>query len=156
MLLFGISLLLLASVSLGSLYSVTIGSQAEKELLISENNLIKIKKIGEIKALFGLQIQEWKNTIIRGAHAEENIKHASSMLNASKDIVTTAESIRPLLSEDEKLLLINFIKTQNELIEKYVSAKDKFLDITKTIAFLKSSFSENIFLNLSKNPEIWL
>ena len=58
MLLFGISLLLLASVSLGSLYSVTIGSQAEKELLISENNLIKIKKIGEIKALFGLQIQE--------------------------------------------------------------------------------------------------
>ncbi|MDD4976503.1 MAG: methyl-accepting chemotaxis protein [Bacteriovorax sp.] len=129
MLLLGVPLLLLTIISLGALYKIE--SQAEKNLIYLETDLRAVQKIGNIKALFGLQIQEWKNIIIRGANVEANAKHSSGLDKAAKDILGAAESLRGQLSVDENKLLNDFIKTQTDLKEKYIAAKEKYLGVSK-------------------------
>ncbi len=73
MLLLGSALLVLTMVLVAIIYNLE--SLAEQKLLELDGNIRQVKKISEIKYLFGHEIQEWKNTIIRGANTETNIKH---------------------------------------------------------------------------------
>ncbi|MGZ3857118.1 MAG: methyl-accepting chemotaxis protein [Bacteriovorax sp.] len=123
------SLLLLAMVSTGALYNIE--SQAENDLTGLENNLIKVKKIGEIKALFGQEIQEWKNTIIRGAKAEANAKHSKAFDKASSEIFSTAESLRRFLPAEEITFLNEFTKNHAALNEAYTATREKYLGANK-------------------------
>ncbi len=123
------SLSLLAIISLGALYNLD--SQAEHTLIKRDVDMVIVKKISEIKYLFGHEIQEWKNTIIRGANSEANSKHSSAFDKAIKDILTNSESLRALLDEDERKLLNDFIKNQIDLNEKYTTARKNYLGTTK-------------------------
>lgn len=125
MLLFSASLLLLTLVSIGAIYQLQLRNEAAlKELEKALNN---VDSVGDIKASFARQTQEWKNIIIRGADPKENEEHFEAFNNAGKDIDYTYESLQGLLSEKQMEALNDFMKDQKALKEKYLSAKEKFL-----------------------------
>ncbi len=123
------SMLVLGFVTIAALFDVK--SLAENSLTDLETDLVAVKEVGQIKALFGTQVQEWKNTIIRGSNAEANSKHSLAFDKAGSDIVTTAKSLRVHLQPKDIVLLEEFLKNQNDLNEKYVASRAKYLGVNK-------------------------
>lgn len=123
------SLVVVSIVSIVSLYRL--GIHAEENISERNKDVTTVKKIGEIKYLFGHEIQEWKNTIIRGASAEANAKHSIAFDKAAKNILEDSEALRPMLTQEERTLLDDFVKNQIELNKMYVTTREKYLTASK-------------------------
>ena len=127
MLLLGGSLLLLTIISLGSFYNMEL--KAEHNILELNNNIVLVKETSEIKYLFGREIQEWKNIIIRGADPKANAKHTEAFDKTAKEIISKSESLKSKMGKDELELLSLFIQHQTELSHKYILAREEYLTV---------------------------
>lgn len=127
MFLLSASLVLLSMIALGAILNVEL--LGEQNLARVESDLTKAKKIAEIEILFGDEIHEWKDTIIRGASPEANAKYFSAFDKVTKDIVTSSDVLRGMLNSDETKLLDDFIAKQEELKGKYIAAREAYLKV---------------------------
>ncbi|BBH52704.1 methyl-accepting chemotaxis protein [Fluviispira sanaruensis] len=119
------STFLMFAISLfGYFKTYNVNEELVKNSTISLN---KYKKIAEIERSFGIMIQEWKNTLIRGKDIESFNKHSKGMdesIDKQKEIV---KSLRPLLTENELPNIDLFLSNLSDLENKYKVVRNNSL-----------------------------
>lgn len=118
--------ILLILLSIVSLYAIV--GQASSSIDNLGKNIKQVETISAIKAEFGKQIQEWKNTIIRGEKKESNDKHFSSFQDSANAIIEKSNTLKSLLDSEKSAVVDDFQKNQEELRAKYKEAHEKYLN----------------------------
>ena len=117
--LFAYSILLLA------LYSG--GSQLWQNLYAYEQQVIPAQRISSLTVqanlAFKLQVQEWKNTLLRSTDQDSYIRLKYRFLNAQDHVSKQIEQLQKTLTRpDEKAMLLKFIEAHKTLSNQYASA----------------------------------
>jgi methyl-accepting chemotaxis protein len=94
----------------------------------SKVSMEKNKSIASLERTFGVMIQEWKNTLLRGNNPENFKKYSHGMDEAIDKQKIIAKNLKPLLKENELEHLNQFIKKLEELESKYKLARNEFLN----------------------------
>lgn len=136
----------------------------------SHSNLIVMKDLREIQRAFGLEIQEWKNILLRGGNPEGLKKSVAGLQEASDHVLKGAESLTEHFKSDPKgeELGKQFIVAQKALLQSYLEAREKYVtdsihDATSADAAVKgkdrpvaeslNSFSEYIVSSAKSDDE---
>lgn len=89
-------------------------------------SLIQTRQLGLIEKEFGRMIQDWKNTLLRGANSESYNKHAKAMDEAILKQKKIAHEVMPELNEEGKAILNIFLSKLENLELKYKNARSEF------------------------------
>lgn len=121
--------LVLFATSTGTLF---LNSENEASATRKQNvaSMAVLEELSGIKVLFGHEIQEWKNTLLRGGDAEGLIKHSKSFDSAVQKIAASSASLRENLNLEQVILLDEFTRNQDALVKKYVVARGEFANGT--------------------------
>ncbi len=92
-----------------------------------EETTAYLKEITDIKVMFGLQIQEWKNTLLRGANAKQFQKYSTRFEKTGNKIIEKAQGLKLASHSGDFKLVDIFLKHQENLLKGYIDAKDTYL-----------------------------
>lgn len=93
----------------------------------SNSSMEKIRIIANLERSFGLMVQEWKNTLIRGSNPEDFKKYSFGMDELFEKQKIISKSLMPFLKDDEAKHLEEFIVNLDKLVNKYKYARNTFL-----------------------------
>jgi len=95
-------------------------------------NLVMMQELRETQRSFGLEIQEWKNILLRGSNPESYQKAVSGFEEDAKNVLAGAEKLKQNFETDEegKKLGEEFISAQKELSATYGAARNEFVNGT--------------------------
>lgn len=123
-----VSLVLLCLLSCTAVAAAALWYQsrvADQAMDAGTKNLRLLSSLSEIKVLFGHEVQEWKNTLLRGADASAREKHAGAFDKAAASIQEKAKRLRGELNPKEATLLDQFVEAQAELVVTYTDARNQ-------------------------------
>lgn len=126
--LIGIAQISLILVSIYSLYKIV--GQSTHSIDSLGLNIEQVETISHIKAEFGKQIQEWKNTIIRGEKKEDNEKHFDAFKKSAGTIIEKSDKLKSLLPSNKAAIIEDFKNRQLDLVSKYKESHTLYLNPT--------------------------
>lgn len=104
----------------------------EKSNVDSHRALRAVTFLGSIKQNFGIQVQEWKNILLRGNNYAAFTKHSKGFAKAAEDITSASDEKEKHLIQSEKPLLKSFLQKPQELTAKYIEARTKHFTESET------------------------
>jgi methyl-accepting chemotaxis protein len=126
--LIGGAIILVLCASLIAIWQLKRQINAYSDLL--ENEIRFEREIKDLNYLFKLQVQEWKNLLLRGADAEKNQKYWSEFGKLDQQINRATEELLPQIKEYEKpyQIISEFYVQHKQLLALYEKGK---IDFTK-------------------------
>jgi len=107
--------------------SVITKSNTKESLDQVEFTTAYLKEITDIKVLFGLQIQEWKNTMLRGDDSKQFKKYSTRFEKTGKKIIKKTLALKSDDHKEDNILIDKFLDHQKKLLKGYIGAKDAHL-----------------------------
>ncbi|MBV8125827.1 MAG: HAMP domain-containing protein, partial [Paucibacter sp.] len=78
---------------------------------------------------FKTQVQEWKDTLLRGSDTALREKHWNAFIKEEKAVDDGIEALKPRLGDPEMLALANqFVEAHQRMAKGYRSGYEKFMD----------------------------
>ena len=126
LLVFGISaFLLLAAAALG-LWEFNVSLQAFEEVRLDQNNAVIVEAT---EADFKKQVQEWKDTLLRGKNAEALNKYWSNFQQRESEVRTEAEKLSHNIPDPEAAQMVaQFIAAHKSMGDGYRRGLQAFKD----------------------------
>ena len=108
-------------------------NQNVRDLLATDHtNLLMMQELRETQRAFGVEIQEWKNTLLRGANPESYKKAVAGFEEEAAKVLAGAEKLKTNFEADAegKKLGEEFISAQKELYATYINARNEYVNGT--------------------------
>ena len=122
---FASTLLLVLSVALYGIYSLN-QSLNTYETVVGANTGHE-RAIADMTSAFKTQVQEWKNTLIRGSNPKDLDKHWNAFVNQERDVAMEAQKLHAALPEGEsKTLVDKFAQAHTKMGENYRKGFEAF------------------------------
>lgn len=96
----------------------------------SDANMALLQDLSEVERRFAIEVQEWKNILIRGQNPEEYKKHSGAFDKAITEIVDQTERIKKDLNVEEQARVVEFLAAQSALKDSYFKARAEFVNGT--------------------------
>lgn len=90
-------------------------------------NIKILNSLDKIKVLFGHEIQEWKNTLLRGSDKEALKKYSNSFDEVTNTIEKESLDLRSSLGPESIKYIDTFINEQSNLKKNYILSREEFL-----------------------------
>ena len=126
LLLYSISTLLLLAAACAVFWEFNVALQAFSEVRISQNNAISVEAT---EADFKKQVQEWKDTLLRGKKPEDLNKYWGNFQQRESDVRSEAERLSHNISDAEAARLVTqFISAHQNMGDGYRRGLQAFKD----------------------------
>lgn len=122
---FFVALLMMLSGALFGVYQLNASLDRYRTVVkSSDDNQIAF---GELAVVFKVQVQEWKNTLLRGRNPQDLALHWDAFVAREAEVATKTRQLQAQLPEgDSKLLLARFAQEHEALGKRYREGLERF------------------------------
>ena len=118
-------LMLVLGAALYGIYSLNQSLASFQTVVQSSND--NERAVGDLTVAFKLQVQEWKNTLLRGKDPKNLNKYWDAFVKQERDVAERAKKLHALLSEgDSKSLVNKFAQAHTKMGEDYRKGFEAF------------------------------
>ena len=123
--LFGITMFFMLAVAADGLWQFYVSLQAfDRDVMVSQNNAIGVIAV---EAEFKKQVQEWKDTLLRGKKPEALAKYWGNFQDRERDVDRQAEQLSHGIPEpDTAQLVVQFVSAHKSMGEAYRRGLEQF------------------------------
>jgi hypothetical protein len=122
------TLLLLAASAMGSWKFYTTVEAFQGDVIPSQNNAVNVEVL---EANFKKQVQEWKDTLLRGKQPDALEKHWTNFQQRESDVRNGAERLSKSVPDAEAVqLVVQFLAAHKQMGEAYRRGLQEFTALT--------------------------
>ncbi len=124
--LFGLSTFLMLAATAASFWQFNAILRTFEEVRVGQNNAIEVESL---ESDFKKQVQEWKDTLLRGRNAEALAKHWGNFQEREKDVGSKAEHLANSISDPKTAQLVKqFVLAHKSMGDAYRRGFQEFKD----------------------------
>lgn len=105
-------------------------SKVDSLLSDATADIENLQALRKIQLAFAREVQEWKDTLLRGADPEMYKKYSAAFDKSVEDAFKQAQDFKTKLSPEEQKLVDRFLEAQTTLKEEYVAARSQYVNGT--------------------------